>query len=321
MHILLKDGIKYLLQSTKEEELEDTVFRLYKYLFGDGTIIFHGKWIGERLKGKWARGIPDGFLIDLRKKKWYIIEIERGCHNPDTHIVPQLNRFTKAYKDPESLTRLKDEFTDLIRKDIILLDEMKRYIGVANEFEFVSKVLDTAPTLLILADEITKDLREACDNLIFSKQFMSLEIYHREGTTGNVSIFRFEPLEPAQQPIPGEPAIKIPRRVRSKKAIRHLHFLDKTVDFHYSKEIPVIIANELINRGMLVEAMIPCGPGRSKYFINRTPKHPTGREFKAPVKLVNGWFIDTHASEQYTIIRSKKLIEIAGVKNPTITII
>jgi hypothetical protein len=318
--ILLKDGIKYLPRKVKEEELEDTVFRLSKHIFGDGTLIFPGRRIGERLKGKWAKGIPDGFLIDIRNKQWYIIEIELSSHDPDTHIIPQLNRFSKAYKDHESLTRLKDEFTAHIRNNIILLDAMRRFCSGTNEFEFVSKVLDKVPALLIIADEITTNLREACDNLIFSKRFISLEIYNREGITETVPVYRFEPLEYTQQSTPSGHVSASTRRRGSTKVIRQLHFLDKSVEFHYSKEIPVIIANELINRGLLVESMIPCGPGRNKYFISRTSKHPTGKEFRAAVKLVNGWYIDTHASEKYTIFRSKKLMERTGIKNPTIRI-
>ena len=63
------------------------------------------------------------------------------------------------------------------------------------------------------------------------------------------------------------------------------------------------------------------GIGRGKrYLINKESKHKYGDDFRAPKKLSNGLWIETHASTAGTINYTKRLLERFGVSPDILTI-
>ena len=106
MDILVKDGAKYFQTDFhgKELEFEKVVFTQCKHLFGDNTILFTKKKIQTATS---IGTIPDAFVIDLEKEKWFIIEIEISNHDVYSHIVPQMTKFSSALKNPQTIKQLE----------------------------------------------------------------------------------------------------------------------------------------------------------------------------------------------------------------------
>ena len=68
-----------------EAELEQVIINNYEYLFGPNSFYLPKAMI------RTADGvgtIPDGFVIDIEQKKWYIVEAELMHHSVWNHIAP-----------------------------------------------------------------------------------------------------------------------------------------------------------------------------------------------------------------------------------------
>ena len=84
MKILLKDGVKYVPYTYKnEKELESMFFEHYKDIFGEDTVLFQG----SKIKTLSNIGtIPDAFIIDVKNKIWFVVEVELKDHDIYGHI-------------------------------------------------------------------------------------------------------------------------------------------------------------------------------------------------------------------------------------------
>lgn len=324
MHILLKDGIVYELHEyDNEEELQEFVYKHWEKIFGTGTLIFPGERIGAARGQKGAKGIPDFFVLDLNRKKWFIIEVELSSHDPDDHIIPQITSFMRAWKKPDSLHDLQKKITTFIKGNGQYHDIFKKAAGESEIYECVSDIMEHPPTLVVIADKISEDLVEACDIIHFDKEYIDFETYRREGIGDLVPIFKFRKIKTSdvskerKKSITTDGEIK-KQRASINKGIRTLTFLDKSAQIKNVKEINAIIANELIKKGYLTSDKVPWGTGRKRYYVSKTPTHPTGNKFFAPVQLDNGWWIETHASEKRTLYLAQKLMNACGVEKSSI---
>ncbi len=115
--------------------------------------------------------------------------------------------------------------------------------------------------------------------------------------------------------IPGEPILLrggSPRKMKLKGEVFELR---------NSFEILVNTANWLIKNGKLKPSDCPVGIGRGKRnLINKEPKHKYGDDFRAPKKLSNGLWIETHYSTASCINYTKRLLEKFGVSSDILTI-
>lgn len=108
------------------------------------------------------------------------------------------------------------------------------------------------------------------------------------------------------------PKIESPRKMKLKGEVFELR---------NSFEILVNTANWLIKNNKLKPSDCPITIGRGKRnLINKEPMHKYGGDFRAPKKLSNGLWIETHASTASTINYTKRLLEKCGVSPATLTI-
>jgi hypothetical protein len=70
-----------------EAELEQVVIANSEYLFGPASLYFPKALI--RTKDGFGT-IPDGFVIDLAARRWFVVEAELGKHSVWSHIAPQV---------------------------------------------------------------------------------------------------------------------------------------------------------------------------------------------------------------------------------------
>src|ERR1043166_5842334 len=173
MEILIKDGVKYFQTDFqgKESEFEKIVFTQYKPLLFTKT------------KNQTATGIgtiPDAFIIDFGKDKWYILEVEISNHDVYYHVVPQLTKFSSALNNQQTRKQLVRFFENEIRNDhfkhALLLS-----IGKTEIFKTVSDIVDTTPELIIIIEQQHEELTSIFNSLPFKTKINVFKTYRREG--------------------------------------------------------------------------------------------------------------------------------------------
>ena len=102
---------------------------------------------------------------------------------------------------------------------------------------------------------------------------------------------------------------------------RKMKLKGEVFELRNSFEILVNTANWLIKNGKLKPSDCPVGIGRGKRnLINKEPKHKYGDDFRAPKKLSNGLWIETHYSTAGCINYAKRLLEKFGFSSDILTI-
>lgn len=193
MKILHKDSIKYLPYKYKnEEELERMVCEHSEILFGEGSVFFSKQKI-KTISG--IGTIPDGFLILLKEKKWYIVEVELSSHPLYDHVVAQVIKFNGAIKNPNNRKKLAGAFyKEVESKENFQLRYKIESGGIRELYKFLSDIVDETPEIIIVIDERTVELEEVCENLPFKTNILEFQTYFRESVGIGVHIHLFDVL-------------------------------------------------------------------------------------------------------------------------------
>ena len=78
----------------------------------------------------------------------------------------------------------------------------------------------------------------------------------------------------------------------------------------FSKDILIETANWLVDMGYLTGNDIPVDLGGTKrYLINSQPKHRNNENFRAPHRLKNGLYIETHYSHNSCVQYARRLLK------------
>ena len=102
--IVTKDGKYHLYNYINEEELEKMIVEHSSDIFGNNTYYLD---IKKKISSKAGFGtIPDGYVIDIEKKKLYIIEVELIKHDLRRHIRNQIIDFIQALRNEKTLNEL-----------------------------------------------------------------------------------------------------------------------------------------------------------------------------------------------------------------------
>ncbi len=192
MDILVKDGTRYFQTNFhgKEFDFEKVVFTQYKYLFGENTILFTKKKIQTATN---IGTIPDAFVIDFEKEKWFIIEVEISNHDVYSHIVPQLTKFSSALNNPQTRKQLvkffeKEIKTDPNKNDLLISN------GKTEVFKIVSEILDREPELIIIIEQEHKELTSIFNALPFKTKINIFKTFTQDGLEDGDCIFQIEPI-------------------------------------------------------------------------------------------------------------------------------
>jgi hypothetical protein len=146
-----------------EEELEQVVFANSEYLFGPSSIYFPKALIRTR---DGFGTIPDGFVIDLASRQWFIVEAELSKHRVWSHIAPQVAKQLIAAMHPASRQLLIDLAVEKVRDDPSLLEKFaEEQIEVIDIRRVLGGILETNPVIGMPVDGVTNDLREWASTL------------------------------------------------------------------------------------------------------------------------------------------------------------
>jgi hypothetical protein len=158
-------GDRKFIEATfdSEEELEQVVIANSEYLFGPSSLYFPKALI--RTKDGFGT-IPDGFVIDLATRRWFVVEAELGKHSVWSHIAPQVAKQIIAAMNPSSRQLLIDLIVEKVREDPTAMEKFTdEGIEVINIRRVLGEILEANPTVGMPIDMISSDLREWASTL------------------------------------------------------------------------------------------------------------------------------------------------------------
>jgi hypothetical protein len=157
--MLIVEGRKFVLKPfDTEEELERVVVENAEYLFGPASIYFPKSLISTR---DGTGTIPDGYVLDLARRVWYIVEAEISRHSVWSHIAPQVAKQIIAASNPVSKQSLVDIAADRVRNDTDLQERFAdEGIHAIDIRRVLAEILAKEPIVAMPIDAVKDDLRE-----------------------------------------------------------------------------------------------------------------------------------------------------------------
>lgn len=157
--MLIVEGRKFVLKPfDSEEELERVVVENAEYLFGPASIYFPKSLIATR---DGTGTIPDGYVLDLARRVWYIVEAEISRHSVWSHIAPQVAKQIIAAFNPVSKQSLVDIAADRVRNDPDLQERFaEEGIHAIDIRRVLAEILAKEPIVAMPIDAVKDDLKE-----------------------------------------------------------------------------------------------------------------------------------------------------------------
>lgn len=183
--MLIVEGRKFVLKPfDSEQELERVVVENAEYLFGPSSIYFPKSLIATR---DGVGTIPDGYVLDLERRVWYIVEAEISRHSVWSHIAPQVSKQIIAASNPVSKLRLVDMAADHVRNDIDLQERFTdEGIHAIDIRRVLGEILAKEPIVAMPIDSVKDDLREWAATLRVPVKLWIVRKYVEFGKPENV---------------------------------------------------------------------------------------------------------------------------------------
>ena len=179
--IILQDGVVYKLWKPKREvqDFEPMIKHHVRDIFGEGSEYFPKKKLTSLAK---TRSIPDGFVVDFQRKKWYIIELKILCDDAIRRISGQIVDYKNAIKN--QVTRRKIYKAIRLIKNVDLLDDL---------------INDENPEIIVIIDNLDGELGEKFKEKVKGTEskvkIIEFQTYARDYVQkSKVHIHLFEPL-------------------------------------------------------------------------------------------------------------------------------
>lgn len=239
--MLIIDGIRFIPWKPKDEEKEfhPIVKEHAREIFGENTRFLD---ISVRLRSEAGLGSePDGIVIDPVNGKLYVVEVELSKHDPYKHINDQLTRFINGLDNWETKNKVVEALFNEITSSRDLKDYFDRTVR-ENLYRWLSQLLSKPPTIVVVIEEKTRDVLEACRILMrsYDTKILEFKTFQREDAP-TVHAHLFETLA-----APSEPMGEIKQLIEKKSKLPpHYASWDRMLEWvePATKEL----ANELIN--------------------------------------------------------------------------
>jgi hypothetical protein len=225
--VIIRDGKVYRKASFEDEgELRKLVEDNYELLFGEGSLYISRDVFVKTPGG--SGSVPDGFALNPRAGKWYVVEVERKSHSVWGHIIPQATRHLVAAMNPEEKRKLKVLFIEEARRR----GSLKKLLGEQGEGppdldRLIEEIIEEKPSLVIVIDGVPQDLTVWTKLLDVDVSIVEVEKYESEdGETlynipdyvAGLSVVPEEEEEPVEEPITREKFLE-----NATKAISNLY--------------------------------------------------------------------------------------------------
>jgi len=146
-----------------EQEIERVVADNSDYIFGPNSIYLPKKLIHSP---EGFGTVPDGFVVDLANKQWFVIEAELSSHSVWGHIAPQISKQITAALRPSTHALLTELVVNLVKEDDAL-QEMFTELGIEDIDirQALTQIFQSKPIVGIPIDAVGPDLREWAQTL------------------------------------------------------------------------------------------------------------------------------------------------------------
>jgi hypothetical protein len=285
--MLIFKSSKFLKTPFKtESELEEVVVKNYEYLFGPSSIYL------PKAKIKTADGggtIPDGFVIDIATRKWYLVEAELIHHSVWNHIAPQVTKQILASQQPQTKRILIDITVDQYQTDLSVREKFDELnIPEINVRQVVGDILDKDPIIGVPIDGITNDLKDWARTLKYNVKLWLITKYVEFNNPNNI-VYEFpEEFKPELDTEEEE--------IEQKKSFQTLN--------RYEVEVADLITARLINPG-------------DKLYMSYKPRNGQSRTYEATIQNDGSLALldQVYASPSYAALAG---INDAGSNRPTV---
>lgn len=198
--MLTVNGVKYRLWHPKDEEKEfhPLVKACSKEIFGEDSIYFDVKRILKTASG--IGSIPDAYVITLSQPhRLYVVENELATHPIYDHVVRQLTKFINGIANQNARSQIIDMLYDQIDRDNNLREQIQKTVGSTDIYRFLSKLLAEPPRIVIIIDQRSDELEEACFSLRYQPDIVEFKTFVKEGDE-NARAHLFEPIHQTAEP-------------------------------------------------------------------------------------------------------------------------
>jgi hypothetical protein len=276
-------------------------------------------------------GVPDYSLLLDGKKVLFVEAKKMAVDVEDRQVLSQLAKYCfaegmsygvltngvvwilfRAFREGTTVAERVVWKVDIEHDDMNAIARKLNTVSITN----VSSI-DRLLTKLGILDEVWHSLLEDPVSLTKGVVPVFLSIAKEahpdyDLTTEEVADFIQERLNEIISPQPDYPlapenistGIEGPRTMRIER---------DTFTVRNSYDVLVNTAEWLIRKGRLRRENCPVVSGHKRYLVNIAPKHRHGDDFRAPKKLSNGLFIETHYNTSHCIANARKLLEHCGL--------
>ena len=157
--VLIAGAKKYISAAfSSEQELERVVQENAEYIFGPDSIYLPKSLIRT---SEGFGTIPDGFVVDLASRSWFIVEAELATHSVWNHIAPQVAKQIIAASQAPSRRMLIEMVINRIKESASYKDRFEE-LGVMeiDIRRVVSEIFKKRPVIGIPIDAVGVDLKE-----------------------------------------------------------------------------------------------------------------------------------------------------------------
>lgn len=164
--ILVIDDMKYMLRKPKNEpQLQGMVKEHSKQIFGKDSLYFDVK--GKMSSKAGVGSKPDGYAISFcGSPQWFVVEIELSnrAHDLYRHILPQIMKFMNGIENRDTQEEISEWLYNVIHQNLSTKSFVEK--NIKEEIShFLTKLIGQPPVVVIIIDEKTPKLEEACKKL------------------------------------------------------------------------------------------------------------------------------------------------------------
>ena len=182
--LIFKESQYIKVPFNDENELEQVILSNYEYLFGPNSIYLPKALIKT---GDGVGTIPDGFVIDLDAKKWYLVEAELLHHSGGKHIAPQVSKQVIASLQPITKKIIEDLAVTQYQTDSETKEKFtEQGIKEINVRKFLRDVLNEKPSIGMPIDDISEDLKQWANTLKFDVKLWKISKYRETKNKENI---------------------------------------------------------------------------------------------------------------------------------------
>ena len=146
-----------------EQELEEVVQANAEYIFGPDCL-YLPKSVIRTFDGFGT--IPDGFVVDLASRRWFIVEAELAAHSVWNHIAPQVAKQIIAASQPASRRKLIESVVNQVKENSNLKEKFEELrIDEIDIRQILSEIFEKRPIVGMPIDHVGEDLREWAQTL------------------------------------------------------------------------------------------------------------------------------------------------------------